>query len=486
MTYMIRFENAVLNPDNIEQKLQLGTIRTNHIESLLRTMTNVYAPLFFGNRSWPDSIKNDFSAQLHKFMANLTDTRYKMQGKTVLYVPNEGTKLSIDEAAKSKEFVQRLETAMIHWTRQIKEVLSSQDTFEAAENSGPLEEIEFWRSRCADLSGISEQLDKPGVKRIQSILEHSKSSYVAPFLKLSKLIQDGSAQAQSNLKFLSTLKEPCEELAQAQPKDIPAMLPKILNIIRIIWMNSEHYKSRERLTGLLRKVSNEIIKRCSTKSHWRTSLRVGSRQVCKGYRRVSSAVSHGNTRTARLSLFFLQISRMHSKLSSERWILDQSSIFAQVDAFVQRCKDLLEVCEGQIHFARMYDGEKRPLPCFHGVRGPEVVRSLLEIEATFEKNLQILKDVKKNYFGCQGKQGHSLPPCIICQATTWHDDYNRFRAGVKDLEVMVQNLMSSAFETIITVQEGVEILDIFQHLSSREAIRRTIDKKNSGGVPAVQ
>ena len=33
---------------------------------------------------------------------------------------------------------------------------------------------------------------------------------------------------------------------------------------------------------------------------------------------------------------------------------------------------------------------------------------------------------------------------------------------------MVQNLMSSAFETITTVQEGVEILDIFQHLSSRE------------------
>ena len=29
------------------------------------------------------------------------------------------------------------------------------------------------------------------------------------------------------------------------------------------------------------------------------------------------------------------------------------------------------------------------------MRGPEVVRSLLEIEATFEKNLQILKDVKK-------------------------------------------------------------------------------------------
>ena len=43
-------------------------------------------------------------------MANLTDTRYKMQGKTVLYVPNEGTKLPVDDASKSKEFVQRLES----------------------------------------------------------------------------------------------------------------------------------------------------------------------------------------------------------------------------------------------------------------------------------------------------------------------------------------------------------------------------------------
>jgi len=52
----------------------------------------------------------------------------------------------------------------------------------------------------------------------------------------------------------------------------------------------------------------------------------------------------------------------------------------------------------------MYDGEKRPLPCFHGVRGPEVVRSLLEIEATFEKNLQILKDVKKTILDVKVKE----------------------------------------------------------------------------------
>ena len=71
----------------------------------------------------------------------------------------------------------RLETAMIHWTRQIKEVLSSQDAFETVENSGPLDEIQFWRSRCVDLSGLSQQLDKTGqlvcnlvIRRCESIL----------------------------------------------------------------------------------------------------------------------------------------------------------------------------------------------------------------------------------------------------------------------------------------------------------------------------
>ena len=43
-------------------------------------------------------------------MAVLTDAKYKMQGKTVLYVPNEGIDTSLEVAARNKEFVQRLES----------------------------------------------------------------------------------------------------------------------------------------------------------------------------------------------------------------------------------------------------------------------------------------------------------------------------------------------------------------------------------------
>ena len=43
-------------------------------------------------------------------MATLTDAKYKLLGKTVLYVPNEGTGLTVEQAVKHKEYVQRLES----------------------------------------------------------------------------------------------------------------------------------------------------------------------------------------------------------------------------------------------------------------------------------------------------------------------------------------------------------------------------------------
>ena len=57
------------------------------------------------------------------------------------------------------------------------------------EGNGPLDELEFWRARCEDLSGLTKQLDQPGVQQVVTILQQAKSSYLPPFLKLTKQIQ---------------------------------------------------------------------------------------------------------------------------------------------------------------------------------------------------------------------------------------------------------------------------------------------------------
>ena len=78
-----------------------------------------------------------------------------------------------------------------------------------------------------------------------------------PFLDPREAVAAGD-----NLKFLLCLEDPCKALAAAHPEEIPALLPPILSCIRMVWNISRFYNTPERVTVLLRKLSNEIISRC--------------------------------------------------------------------------------------------------------------------------------------------------------------------------------------------------------------------------------
>ena len=49
----------------------------------------------------------------------------------------------------------------------------------------------------------------------------------------------------------------------AHQQEIPGLLPQILQRVRLIWNVSAFYGTPERVTGLLRRVSNSIINTCS-------------------------------------------------------------------------------------------------------------------------------------------------------------------------------------------------------------------------------
>lgn len=63
------------------------------------------------------------------------------------------------------------------------------------------------------------------------------------------------------------------------------------------------------------------------------------------------------------------------------------------------------------------------------------------------------------------------------KATHWHDDFTSFKQGVKDLEIMMQNIIISAFTTATSMETHVQYLYIFYNLAKREAVRRVVEKK---------
>jgi hypothetical protein len=83
-------------------------------------------------------------------------------------------------------------------------------------------------------------------------------------------------------------------------------------------------------------LSNEIIRRCCKE--------ISLDRIFDGY--VQSSMKSLNDCITCCQAWkdtYQRTAKLHHKFSSCGWVLDQSSIFAQVDAFVQRCRDLIEV-----------------------------------------------------------------------------------------------------------------------------------------------
>jgi dynein heavy chain len=49
---------------------------------------------------------------------------------------------------------------------------------------------------------------------------------------------------------------------------------------------------------------------------------------------------------------------------------------------------------------------------------------------------------------------------------------------MKDLDIMYQKVIQFAFDSVMTVKEGVELLEAFDYLAKRESIKNSVKKKS--------
>ncbi|XP_069686166.1 uncharacterized protein [Periplaneta americana] len=519
MTYFLKEPTDVITPDNFYEVITFGTTNDNVESTMLNILQHVYAPVFFNETTWPDNVKSDFCTNMHTYLANLTDLHYKILGWTVIYIPQEGMNVSVEEASKDKELVKRLEVVVVHWTHQIKVALGDQEQPAPAEGLCPMDEYEFWIYRYKNLARLNFQLQNKMLKNVCEILLMSQSTYIHSFLVLAEEIEEGLREAKSNIEFLQILHDPCSEMDRTvSPYDIPKIIPTLLQYIRVIWMNSPYYNTKGKLSALCRAVSNQVIVQCiravnlgdifqgNTRSGIRTFETII--ECCIKYRllydRLLKALQptdyslHANFATAMLqhgdedfldlvvfsdkSTFHLNdcvnthnvriwgsanphemIAEMHTKSSNVPWELDNGSIFNHVDSFVQRCRDMIEICEAMIIFGRKDETKFIPEPRFGGTRGEEFEMIFKRVERTFESNLQAIWDVQTTI--------------LDVNAASWYNHILRFRGQMKDIEVILENLMTSVFDQVANVEEGVYALQAFYHYAKRDALHTVYDRK---------
>lgn len=136
----------------------------------------------------------------------------------------------------------------------------------------------------------------------------------------------------------------------------------------------------------------------------------------------------------------------------------EDTIFAENEAFIQRCRDLKEICEGQIQFALA------KMPIFGSTKGKEWTISLLDLKGMFEKHLEIIKNLKYDI--------------LDVKITQWHEDYGQtFKEEVKQIEIIYTTIIASTFKHVSTLENAVEMLENFYLLARRPAVMDYVQKK---------
>jgi len=136
--FLKREVDTMISADDIEDQVQFSTLEGDPLDDLLNKMVNDQMPNLLGENDWPEGVRKDFIANLHRFMASLTEASHMQRGRTFLYIPTEDL-TDIEACVKDKDLIQRLEFIVIKWTQQIKELVSNQDSPSNHDISSPLD-----------------------------------------------------------------------------------------------------------------------------------------------------------------------------------------------------------------------------------------------------------------------------------------------------------------------------------------------------------
>lgn len=102
---------------------------------------------------------------------------------------------------------------------------------------------------------------------------------------------------------------------------------------------------------------------------------------------------------------------------------------------------------------------------FGGTKGKEHERVCQKVERLFHEALQRIEQNSSKIFD-------------VTQAN-WHEHMFAFRAEMKDLEIIIENLVPTVFLGLNNVQEGISDLRGFYNYMNREKLKPLFDERTN-------
>ncbi|CAN0061896.1 unnamed protein product, partial [Sphacelaria rigidula] len=160
------------------------------------------------------------------------------------------------------------------------------------------------------------------------------------------------------------------------------------------------------------------------------------------------------------STYFDYKAKAAADCPSNAWRVQNNAIFARMDAFLERCHDVLDLTQTIAQFQKLANLE------VGGTKGKVLTTSVTQIHTDFGLAVAAVKEVDYDVMDLDA-------------ATAFESSFQTYRMSVKRLERRLASVLTQAFDDCPTLRGRFRLLDCFSDLVHRPVIAEELQRKHA-------
>ncbi|XP_011822268.1 PREDICTED: dynein heavy chain 17, axonemal [Mandrillus leucophaeus] len=460
--YFIKTKPDNINKDNYKARLLYGDISPTPVEQLITVVEEVLYSLLNQRENmagWPQVVSEDIVKQVHRLKNEMFVMSGKIKGKTLLPIPEhlgslDGTLESMERIPSSLDnsLLHAIETTIIDWSHQIRDVLSKDSAQALLDGLHPLPQVEFefWDARLLNLKCIHEQLNRPKVNKIVEILEKARSCYWPALQNVYTNVTEGLKEANDIVLYLKPLRILLEEMEQADFTMLPTFIAKVLDTICFIWATSEYYNTPVRIIVILQEFCNQIIETTRTFLSPEEVLKGLQGEIEEVLSGISLAVNVLKELYQTYDFCCTNMKLFFKDKEPVPWEFPSSLAFSRMNSFSHRIQTIEVLYKTAIEFLKL---EKIELG---GVRGNLLGNLVTQIYDEVFELVKVFADCKYD----------PLDP----GDSNFDRDYADFEIKIQDLDRRLAAIFCQGFEDCSSIESSAKLLYMCGGLLERPLI----------------
>ncbi|XP_064179132.1 dynein heavy chain 9, axonemal [Anguilla rostrata] len=458
--YFVKRNKDVLTADSIKSNLCYGDLSYSPLDQFSALVEEVVVPVLANNRNhceWPHVVSQDIKQHVHSLKTNVFVVAGQVKGKTLLPLPagSERVEQAALERDKSgdlvdKSIIHSIESVVIEWTHQIREVLKKDSSEPLLEGKSPTPHVEllFWKNRYADLECIYGQFKSTKVAKMSELLEKMESSYYPAFQNMFQDVVAALEEARDINVYLKPLQRLFESLESVEFNEIKSQIGPLMHSVCLTWANSKYYNTPARIIVLLQEICNLLIQQARAYLNPEDILKGETEESLAKVQGTMDVLSHFRQTYDEMKGNICQYQKNGQELRP--WDFSSTMVFAAMDSFTERVQSIENLLLTALDMMKLEKIE------FGGIRGKMLSQQVLCMYEEFLETFKVFTE--KSY------------DCLDTTNQEFKADVCEFKCKVEDMDRRLGAIFCQAFDDASGLEHAFKVLDMFGSLLARPLI----------------